>query len=266
MYCKECGKLLEEDARFCSQCGCRVAAAVTQEQERNVPEFEAVWEMPQGDGKEAEDQEQAGEKPEEGKKKKRILPRIILGLVIFIILAVIGLFVYFSFIDQQSDKGIFEIFDLTDGGKTKLKEEQEEAFLALLHNWDMACFYKSSRYFGEAFPSYAHSYIIDAYDAQSIEHFLSWMNYNSYEKCGEDAEAEDAYEVRQKIKDLDDLEENIRRQTGENLQIDEAYLIYCTTTVEGSKDKIFLSDYYLFYETDGEWSMILVRDPEDFGL
>lgn len=312
MFCSNCGSILAEDAKFCSQCGSKVrsrnssvpefvipvteAEAATlkseaaapepemperkepeaefaqrEESGRFVPEFEMVTEAPEkqsGWGAEADFYGQnptENGSPDRKKRKKNRAPVIAALLVIVLLVLAGGMIAYFSLFDDREDKGIFSVFDLTKEEK-KLNEEQEEAFLELVSKWDQACQDQSTYLFKRAFPAYAHDYIMSSYGANSVPELLAWMNYLSFEQCGEDATFEEAYEIERKIRETEKLSEAIEDVTGERLKIREAYLIRNTMTVQGSENKLLITDLYLFYETEGDWNLILIKDLDDFGL
>lgn len=269
-----------EPAEPAAECGEPTAKPPVSD--RYIPEFEAVWEVPQkmdtgkptgwGAENHAEDQdavEAGADAPEKPKKKHAPL---IAALVVLAVLVLIGgMFAYFSLIDDREDKGVFSIFDVSKD-ENKLDKELEKAFLDLVSRWDSACKNESVYLFSRAFPEYAHDYILQSYNVSSVEGILSWMHYMSFGKCGEDSVFTETYEVEQKIESTDLLGYAIERvtnqsaYTGFKLQVEEAYLIRNTTTVEGSKDKLLLTDLYLFYKVDDVWYLILVKDPKDFDL
>ncbi len=311
MFCSNCGSILAEDAKFCSQCGSKVKSrnpsvpefetaeskepefetaksevpefetaegqapeaesAQREEPGRFLPEFEMVTDAPDKQNGWGTETDFYGQNlPEDGssdrkKKKKKRAPVIAALLVIVLLLLVGGMLAYFSLLDDREDKGIFSVFDLTKE-EGKLNEEQEEEFLELVTKWDQACKDLSVYLFKRAFPAYAHDYILRSYGANSVPELLAWMNYLSFEQCGEDATFEEAYEIDRKIRDTEKLSEAIEDVTGERLKIGEAYLIRNTMTVQGTKNKLLITDLYLFYETEGDWNLILIRNLDDFGL
>ncbi|MDO4316733.1 MAG: zinc ribbon domain-containing protein [Lachnospiraceae bacterium] len=238
--------------------------------ERYIPEFETVWEVPDRlAGWEAENPTDGQEASENGepKKKKAKKKHAPLIAALAILLVVGGALAVYWFAVGGADKDVLSVLGLRDDEK-KLDKEQEESLLELIDRWDTACKNQSVYMFTRAFPEYAHPYILQSYNVPSVEALLSWMHYMSFERCGEDADFTEAYEVERKIEDTARLANAIESVIGRTgyIHIEEAYLIRNTTTVEGSKDKLLLTDLYLFYKDGNNWYLILVKDPADFDL
>lgn len=238
--------------------------------DRYVPEFEAVWEVPDKPAGwaaenpvDGQDVSESGAAETKKPKKKRTLLIAALAVLLF----AGGIFACFALMGDGSDKGVFSIFDLNKDEK-KLDKEQEEIFLELISRWDAACQKESVYQFSRAFPEYAHSYIVESYNLSSVEGLLAWMHYLSFGRCGDDSVFTEAYEVERRIEDTARLAHAIENVTGHLtfMYIAEAYLIRNTTTVEGSKDRLLLTDLYLFYKVEDSWYLILVKDPADFDL
>lgn len=103
MICENCGKELKENAKFCSGCGNPVRITPNGKQESHI-EVEQSWDEP--------------EILRSKKKKKSIIPKIIIGFLIIIILGVAAFCVYHFWLkDKISNDSLVEsIVDSSEEG------------------------------------------------------------------------------------------------------------------------------------------------------
>ncbi len=199
------------------------------------------------------------------------------GCMAAVLCILVAVFVYASFLDGRPHKiKVLSMVDFTSA----LDSVEEQILLDKVYRWDSSCLgvvnhdgpfpvYESS-FIDDPFPPYAVSYIVESYGADSL--YTMAENFReAFAECGDDLTLDETYKVKKKLdskRELEELKETflLKFWSYGDYDIEKAYVITVYTKVKGSEGSTTLKDDYLFYYSDSEWNIILVRDLADFGL
>lgn len=212
--------------------------------------------------------ESSGRPKRKAKKKWGLKQKVILGLVV-VLTILLGITVFASLVDSRPHK--IKVLSAFDFSPAALDKEEEETFLGMVSEWDSMCMREREVYRDPyLFPPYSQDYIASSYGADSLWDLVNWF-HDSFAECGDKLKVSETYKVKQTLnskRELKELQKKFREKfwSYNDYDILRAYVITVYTKVKGSEGSTTLQDDYLFYLSNYEWNIILIRDLADFGL
>ena len=308
MFCPKCGNQNPDGALFCTNCGEKfVQEAVEAVQEAAAPAAEAVTEAVQEAAPVVEAaaapvvdpapvqqpvyqqpvqqqpvyqqpvqqpvyQQPVYQQPVEKKKSKA--PLIITLIIVILVLAAGGLIAYETFLASEEDRPewLAALDFKKDGGSSlPLSDKEQSTFKKLVKVLDEAIIDEDGGDYADGIPSYARDFVWSVYGKTSAKDFVTYLNEdedNGIASCGDDIKVTEEIVSAKKISDLDDLTDCFKDVFGKSVDIAAAYLVANNSCFKGSDGSEKYFDYYIFFEEDDEWQVILIGEDnlKEFNL
>ena len=206
-------------------------------------------------------------------KKKSKAPLIITLIIVILVLAAGGLIAYETFLASEEDRPewLAALDFKKDGSSLPLSDKEQSTFKKLVKVLDEAIIDEDGGDYADGIPSYARDFVWSVYGKTSAKDFVTYLNEdedNGIASCGDDIKVTEEIVSAKKISDLDDLTDCFKDVFGKSVDIAAAYLVANNSCFKGSDGSEKYFDYYIFFEEDDEWQVILIGEDnlKEFNL
>ena len=206
-------------------------------------------------------------------KKKSKAPLIITLIIVILVLAAGGLIAYETFLASEEDRPewLAALDFKKDGSSLPLSDKEQSTFKKLVKVLDEAIIDEDGGDYADGIPSYARDFVWSVYGKTSAKDFVTYLNEdedNGIASCCDDIKVTEEIVSANKISDLDDLTDCFKDVFGKSVDIAAAYLVANNSCFKGSDGSEKYFDYYIFFEEDDEWQVILIGEDnlKEFNL
>ena len=218
------------------------------------------------------------QQPVQHPKKKSKWPLILIIILVVLLLAYGGMVVFEIFFASDDHKenrpewlGKIADFTKDDDESSAMSEKEQKTFTKLVKNMDEAIIEQDGAAYAENIPSYAQSFVWGVYGASNAGEFVKYLygdKNNGIAQLGDDIKVTEEIVSAKKISDLEDLSDSFKTVFKKNVEITKAFMVTNNSCFKGSEDDQKYVDYYIFFEADDEWNVILVGEEnlDKFGL
>ena len=198
-------------------------------------------------------------------KKKSKAPLIITLIIVLLVLAAGGLIAYETFLASEEDRPewLAALDFKKEGNSLPLSDKEQSTFKKLVKALDEAIIDEDGGDYADGIPSYARDFVWSVYGKSSAKEFVTYLNEdedNGIASCGDDIKVTEEIVSAKKISDLDDLTDCFKDVFGKSVDIAAAYLVANNSCFKGSDGSEKYFDYYIFFEEDDEWQVILIGE------
>ncbi|MGN0166011.1 MAG: hypothetical protein ACI39R_07485 [Lachnospiraceae bacterium] len=189
------------------------------------------------------------EMEEEIAEKKRKRRSCVIWTAVFAFMVIVTLFLFFSYADQRINKGVFRIFDLTEGD-TELDADIEMEFDKKVVAWFLMCEINQPE-FTDVEDS-EMQILFNMFHAENEEELLEHMREFYGDSVRDVSDSSCSLVGVKWFNDKKSLSKELENLFGEEFKIEDAYIVKANRNSELGN----LEADFFFYKIENEWHML----------